>query len=440
MSVNKYYQIVLLAALLAFSVPVVPAAAAQVDDLVAQALSANPEIKASQARWESFVNRARQAGTFEDPMIMLKAQNLLIRDPLNFSRENMTSKVFGISQMLPYFGKRALKREIADHQAESSRWAVEERKLELQRMVKETWYQIYFVDRSMDTVERSIASLDDINRFAETMYGVGQGLQQDVLKAQLQRSRMEDMRIVLEQKRRSLVAQLNALLYRPVDTPVERPGDMEITPLIMNAGELEQLAEEKRPQLKSLAEQIEKAKAAQRLAEREFFPDFTVSLEYMQREPAMGGEGYDMYSAGISFNLPVQRERRHAMVAEAQSETHMAQDELNMLRNQIRSQIGDTLARLERGRKLADLYRNGILPQSSHALEASMAAYRVGKAEFMNVLDSQMAQFNYEREYYDAVADYQMQLAVLEGVVGVSLPPALNTAALSGRTGERGDQ
>ena len=113
----------------------------------------------------------------------------------------MTAKVIGISQMLPYFGKRELKRDIAERAAEANRWEVEERKVELQRMVKEAWYRLYLIDRSLETVDESIATLDDLNRFVETMYGTGEGLQQDVIKAQLQRSKMEDMRIVLKQQR-----------------------------------------------------------------------------------------------------------------------------------------------------------------------------------------------------------------------------------------------
>jgi len=392
------------------------------DALVAQALAGNPEIKASEARWQAFSERVRQAGTFEDPMLMLKIQNALVRDPLAFDRDVMTAKVIGVSQMLPFFGKRALQREGAERAAEGERWSLEERKLELRRMVKETWYQLYFVDRSLEIVEKNIGILDDLTRFTETMYGVGQGLQQDVLKAQVERSKMEDMRISLRQKRRSLEATLNTLLYRPAGTAVATIVELNLTPVDFEEAELERLAAENRPQIRALAAQVEKAQISRKLGKREFYPDFTVSLEYMQRDPAMGEKGFDMYGAGVTFNLPVQRQRRHAMVAEAESETRMAQEELNMLRNQIRFGIADALARLERSRKLAELYRGGIIPQAGHSLEASMAAYRVGKADFMNVLDSQMALFNFEREYYDAVAEHQMQLAQLEGVVGVELP------------------
>lgn len=394
------------------------------DELVAQALQTNPEIKASEARWEMFRAKVRQAGTLDDPMLMLGIQNAMVKDPLAFDMDPMTAKVIGVSQMVPFYGKRSLLREGAEFESESKRWLLEERKVELRRMVKEGWYQLYFIDRSLEVVNKNISLLDDLTRFSETMYGVGQGLQQDVLKAQLERSRMEDMRIVLQQKRRTLAATLNTLVFRPADTEIALTPAIEMTAFGMTAAELEALAEEHRPALKALTSQIEKTKVGRQLAEKEFYPDFTFSLEYMQREPVMDGPGDDMYSAGVSFNLPIQRQRRHAMVAETESEQRMALADLNMQRNQIRLGIGDGLARLERSRKLAQLYQEGILPQAGNALEAAMAAYRVGKADFMNVLDSQMTLFNYEREYFDAIAEHEMNLALLEGVVGTSIPAA----------------
>lgn len=389
---------------------------------VDEALAANPEIKASEARWQSFVQRVKQAGTLEDPMLMLKVQNALVRDPLNFKRDVMTAKVIGISQTVPYFGKRTLQRESAELEAEASRWSFEERKLELRRMVKETWYQLFFVEHSLEVVHRTIAALDDLTRFTETMYGTGQGLQQDVLKAQVERSKMEEMRISLGQARRSLEANFNTLLYRPAGTEVPTLAETQLIPVDIDESELARLAEENRPQIRALVAQVEKAGVNRKLGEKEFYPDFTVALEYMLREPAMGEEGFDMYGAGVTFNLPVRRERRHAMVAEAESDIRMAQAELNMLRNEIRYGIADALARLERSRKLAELYQDGIIPQAGHSLEAAMAAYRVGKADFMNVLGSQVALFNFEHEYYNAVTEYQMQLARLEAVVGKELP------------------
>lgn len=406
-----------------FLQPAHPLLAGELDRLVAEAVVNNPEVSASEARWEALVSRTRQAGTFEDPMIMLRAQSLLIRDPFNFERENMTSKVVGVSQMVPFFGKRALKKEIAEREAEAGRWLIEERRLELQSMVKETWAQLYYVDQSLVLIERTIGVLDDLSRFTETLYGVGEGLQQDVLKAQLERSRMEEMRIVLQQRRRTMEAILNTLAYRPANTEIPFVAELPLMTAPTDAVLLEKLAEQHRPLIKSLSLQTDKARTGRELADREYYPDFTFSLEWMQREPTnMGSEGYDMYSAGVSFNLPVQRERRRAMIAEAEAETRMAQDEQEMLRNRIRLGIADILAQLERSRRLVSLYRDAVIPQATHAFEASMSAYRVGKADFMNVLDGQMRLFSVEREYHDAVSEHQMQMARLENIVGVTAP------------------
>ena len=418
----KLYQIRMLLVVLTLFWSVLPAPAATLDDLVAEALAANPEVKASSARWEMFEQKARAAGTFDDPMIMLGIDSGLVRDPFNLDRDMQTAKVIGISQMVPFFGKRELARQAAGAEAEASRWEIEERKLELAAMVKESWYQLYFTDQSLVALERSIANLDNLVRFVETMYGVGQARQADVLRVQVERSKMEEMRLVLTQQRRSLEAGLNSLLNRPTATAMPAIDNVELTPATLDAVELERLAEEKRPLLRALASRIGKASAERALADREFYPDFTLNFEYMQKNSIMDDDpGYDMYNASVSFNLPLQRERRHAMVAESEASRRMAEEELNMTRNRIRQTIADLLAQLERDRGMAVLYREGIIPQSASAVESALSAYRAGKGEFMQVLDSRMSLLNFERDYYRAVAEHQMELARLEATVGVVL-------------------
>ncbi len=397
-------------------------AQADLEQLVVEALANNPEIKASEQRWQMAVSRAAGAGTLDDPMLMFKVQNGLIRDPFDFNRDASTAKVIGLSQTVPVFGKRDLQRQGAQREAEADRWQIEERRIELRRMVKETWYRISAIDRSFEVLAKNIAALDDLLRFSETMYGVGQGLQQDVLKAQLERSRMEEMRINLQQKRRSLASTLNSLLYRPTDTSLPVIPPAELVPVKLDPAGLDELADSHRPALKSLSARIEKAQIGRKLAEKEYFPDFTFSFEYMLIEEGLESEGDDMYSASLSFNLPVQRARRQAMATEAGAENRMLLHERNGLRNQIHLAVADSLAALERNHKLADLYKQGLLVQAASVLEATIASYRAGKTDFMKVLDSQMALFNLEREYHEAVAEYQMQLAVLEGLVGTGLP------------------
>ncbi|QEM67184.1 TolC family protein [Geobacter sp. FeAm09] len=390
-------------------------------ELVKTALANNPEVAASEAYLKMLENKAKQAGSLEDPMLMLKIQNGVVTDPLNFRRDSMTQKVVGISQQLPWFGKRGLRSDVARREAEASHWNRKERILDIARGVKETYYQIYFTDKSLEILNKNTRILDDFITIAQNRYAVGQGVQQDIFKAQLEKSKLMDMRITLEQQRRSLEIRLNNLLYRPVNTPVGAIPDPQIAPFNHGDAELLEQAEKNRPLLKGMRAQIDKSQAAQALARKEFFPDFTVSFEYMQREPAMGSDGSDMYGLGVTFNLPLQRERRHAMLAESASEQAMSTAELNDAKNSIRSTIADLISQMERRRKLAGLYKGGIIPQAEQALESAVIAYRVGKVDFLALLDSRLTLFNYERDYYDSLADYQIRLAQLEATVGADL-------------------
>lgn len=391
---------------------------ADLENLVSAALANNPDLKASQARWEMFTNRVKHAGRLEDPMLNLRIQNGLISDPFNFRREAMTQKVIGISQQLPFWGKRKLREEVAEKEAETYRWLVEERKLELARMVKETWYQLFSVDRSLGIVAKNLRIMEDFTTLVETRYSVGKGLQQDILKAQLERSRMLDMQISLRQQRKTLEATLNTLLYRPVDTPVGTPPQITLQPLSLNAAELLLTAETNRPMIKSYQAVIEKGESAKRLAEKEFYPDFNVSFDYMQRDSTADEKRDDMYAIGVSFNLPVFTHHRHEMVAESSSQVTMAVEELKGLKNSITNGIADLMAQLERRRNLVELYRTGIIPQAEESLESATIGYRVNKVDFLTLLDSRVILFNYEREYYDSMADYQVKRAQLEALVG----------------------
>lgn len=421
----KYFRRLLVFGLLAASIPPALSYATDADpltSLIAEALANNPEVHASQARWALFESRIAQAGALEDPMLMLRIDNGLLRDPLNFSRDSATAKVIGLSQAVPFYGKRELRRQSAELDVQRSHLETEERKLSLRRMVSETWYRLFLTKRSLELLDGSIASLDDLNRFAETLYAVGQGGQQDVLLGQVRRSKMEDERLELLRQRRSLAATLNILVYREADSELPPMSELRMQPVTQTLTELEALADVHLPQLQAPVVLEAKAEVGRKLAEKEFFPDVTVALEYMQRDPSeMDKDGYDMYSAGLTFNLPVYKERRRAMLAEAEAEGRMARQERAMIQNQIRLTLTDALARLERLEKTAELYRDGLIPQAEQSLEAALAAYRAGRAEYMTVLDSQMSLFEYNRDYFEAITEHQMQRALIEEAVGTVL-------------------
>ena len=400
--------------------------------LTAAAIANNPELKSSQARWHMYANKARQASALEDPMFMFKLQNLLARQPLSLGgKDPQTAKVIGISQQLPFWGKRAIKQEVAQYEAESYKWTIEERKLELTRMVKETYYQLWAIDKGLGIVDKNLRILADFVTIAESKYSVGQGVQQDIFKAGLEKSKMLDMHITLTQQRKSLEANLNFLLFRPGNTSVGTIPDFTLPQLGLSAEQLTAIANEKRPQVKSLTSLADKGQASHRLAQKEFYPDFNLSFEYMFRQEAMSDPGYNMFTLGVTFNLPFQQERRRAMLAESVSETSMVTEELNGLKNTISFTINDIRAQLDRRKKLVELYKGGIIPQAEQSLESAVISYRVNKVDFLTLLDGRISLFNYERELNESQAEYMMKWAQLEATVGTELSSAPEPHTLS---------
>ncbi|OGR30682.1 MAG: hypothetical protein A2091_00375 [Desulfuromonadales bacterium GWD2_61_12] len=397
----------------------------QLETLVAEAIANNPEIRGSEAQWRMQVAKAQQAGSFDDPMLMFGIQNGMVSDPLAFDQDPMTSKVIGISQMFPFFGKRALLREGAEREAEAARWSLEERKAELRQMVNEAWAQLAYVETSLQLIAKNIALLDDIGRLAEAAYTSGMGKQVDIVRVQVERTRMEEMKLGLIQQRRSLQATFTALLRREQPAELQVPAGVVVS-VDLSAAELQALALQSRPELYARSARIDKAVASERLARREYYPDFTLNLEYMQRDAFMNemaaSDGEDMYTATVSFNLPVLTGKRRAMVVEAQQEKRMAEADVDMLRNEIRRSIENFLAKLEASAQMARLYREGLLPQDEFARESTLAAYRAGQIEFMSVLDSQMKLLADEQKYAMFIAEHQMLRAQLEATVGTKLP------------------
>ncbi len=400
--------------------------------LVAAALANNPELKASESRWQMFASKVKPAGALDDPMIMLKVQNTPARQPFVFNKDTQSARVIGISQQLPFWGKRGLRRDVARYEADSYHWAFEERKLELTRMIKESYYQIWAVDKGLEIVSKNLKILTDFVTITELKYSVGQGVQQDIFKAGLEKSKMLDMQITLQQQRKSLEATINYLLCRPGNSPVGPVADFTLPLVTLSREQLNTAALDQRPQIKSLSSLENKAEASHRLARKEYYPDFNLSAEYMIRD-AVSTEmatdpGDNMVSIGVTFNLPVQQGKRQAMVAESTFEQKMATEELNTLKNNISYTINESLAQLERRRKLVELYKGGLVPQAKQSLESSLIGYRVGKVDFLTLLDSRMNLFNYERELYESQADYMMKLAQLEAAIGTDLTAASQTS------------
>jgi cobalt-zinc-cadmium efflux system outer membrane protein len=388
-----------------------------VNQLVDEALQNNPEISAAKIKWEIFREKIPQSYALEDPMFGFGIVNL----PTNFSfkDEDMTMKEFSISQKFPFPGKRPLMKEMASKEAEAVSAGIQGKIHQIIKDVKTAYYDLSHNYRTTQVTQRNKRILEDFAKIAETRYGVGEGIQQDVFKAHIEVSKMVDDLIMLGQRKRALEAKLNALLNRPPETPVGEPEEVVLGKLPFTLQELQNMALEMNPTLKGMKKMIEAKEKAYALAKREYYPDFNFKFAYGQRDNSPDMKRRDMLTGMMELNIPIYfKSKQDRKVAETKADILATEAQYRAMKNEVLFMVADMASMIERGERQIELYKTGILPQTSLQINSAMSAYRVNKADFMTLLDSQMTLYKYELEYHQALTEYEKNVASLGAAIG----------------------
>ncbi|MDH4271934.1 MAG: TolC family protein [Candidatus Aminicenantes bacterium] len=396
-----------------------PAENSVLSALIKEALENNPRLEAAVQRMLATEKVIPQAGALPDPQLTLGLMNLPVNS-FAFDQEPMTGKLISLMQMFPFPGKQALATDMAEYEASAVMFQQEEVRNQIIQMVKWTYYDLYALDRARETVEKNKALMEQFVQVTEIKYATGSGLQQDVLRAQVELSKLEDDLTMWQQKRAAGTARLNALLNRDQGSPFElTPKDLALPedplPLVSLSG-----VEERRPLLKAWKEKMDRAEAAVELARRDYWPNFTVGASYSQRDNlASGMKMYDFFSFTVSLNIPLYYKRKQgAKVAEKELDETAVAAEYENARAGVLAEIESLKADLERNKKRVELYQGGILLQAQQSLESALAGYQVGKVDFLTLINNWMMVENYELQYFFALADYHKALAGYELAVG----------------------
>ena len=391
-----------------------------VDQLIEEALQNSPEILAAKKKWEVFKEKVPQAYALPDPMVGFGIISLPTN--FNFRDEDMTMKEISISQMFPFPGKRPLMKEMAEKEAEAVFNEIQGKINQVAKDVKAAYYDLSHVYRTTEVTQRNKEILENFAKIAETQYAVGMGIQQDVLKAHIEVSKMVDELIMLGQRKRAIEAKLNALLNRPQETQVGIPGEVIFKKFPFTIEELQKMALEMNPTLKVMKKMIESKEKAYALAKREYYPDFNFRFAYGQRDNSAGPEVMkrrDLLTGMMEINIPIfYKSKQDRKVAETKADIQAMEAQYQAMKNEILFMITDMGSMIQRGERQLELYKTGIIPQASLQINSAMSAYRVGKADFMTLLDGQMTLFKYELEYHQALTEYEKSVVSLESATG----------------------
>jgi outer membrane protein TolC len=403
-----------------------PVAGAQAPDallrsLAAEAAQNNADIQAAQREVEAARNRVSPAAALDDPMLELGVLNLPV-ESLSFRKEDMTMKMIGLSQRLPYPGKRALRRELAEKELEAAENNLREAVNRVQREVKMAYFDLGQVDEMQRLVEKNRRILEQFLSIAETRYGVGQTSQADVLKAQTQLSKMHDELIKLGRERPMIEAELNRALGRSAGASALAPQPLHAREAVLRFDELREAARQSRPQLLAQQSLIARSAKALDLARRDYYPDFDVRFSYGQRDNFQDMRREDMISFTVAINLPLWRGAKlEPRVSEAEAMREQASRMYQARTNEIDAMLRREVANAEQSIRSVRLYETAILPQARLGVEAALSAYRVGRTDFLMLLDSQTTVFNYEQSHIANVASQNKALAEIEFLTGKAL-------------------
>ncbi|MEW6167352.1 MAG: TolC family protein [Pseudomonadota bacterium] len=392
-----------------------------IDGAVATAVADNPGLDELRRRAEAAAAVPSQAGSLPDPRISFGAANLPV-DTFALDQEPMTQLQIGVTQTFPFPGKLGLKRDMAVSEAAAAAESADEARLRLVRDVRMLWWELFYLDRAAETVARNGELLRQLVDVARTKYEVGRGLQQDVLLAQVELSRLQDMALQIDGMRAMSAARMNALLARPAQAPLTIPqAAVAELPEPPDPGRLQALAEGRRPWLKQARHRIDAARSAQALARKEYVPEFGVTASYGWRDgnDADGSARADFTSVMLSASVPLfASNKQDRLVAQRGAELAAREQALADARNRVQAEIAAALADYRRARGELALFDDGILPQTGQAVASMLAGYQVSKVDFLTLVRTQVTLYNHELQRWRALTQAQQALALLAAAAG----------------------
>ncbi len=384
--------------------------------LVAEAGQNSAAIKAAERAVQTAGYGPKQASALPDTEVMV--QSFTVGSPRPFagySNSDFAYLGFGASQELPYPGKRGLRANVAQHEiavsgAEKNAvvWSVLTR-------LKLAYFQLAASRQITSVLEKNQQIADQIEQAAEVRYRSGGATQQDVLRSQLERTKLLNGLSMLRRESAQAQVVLKALLNRPAESPDIVPEPLSARN-VASAEALFAKLRQNNPELEVSAQRVAQSQAAVELAKREKKPDFGV--QYMWQHTADNFRDY--YMGTFSIKLP-NRSRVRAAEGESQAKVAQAEAEKESKLNQMDSDLGEQLAIVQTSEQQLKVYEEGLIPQSEAALNAGLSGYSAGKQEYQGLLASFADTLQLSIDHERALAEHEAAIARIEGLIGEEL-------------------
>jgi outer membrane protein TolC len=396
------------------------------DDAVRTALARNPAIHSAAHAVAARRAKVPQASALPDPSVGVGWMGNI--QPFSVQTGDPSSyRSISAMQTLPFPGKRSLRGQIASKEADAGAWDLEAVRRRLAAEVKAAYYDYWYYEKAIRTTQQNRELLTKLSQISEARYRVGKGMQADVLRSQVEISLLLQKLTTLEQQQATAQARLNTLMARVPEAPLPPAADIASqSPLNYSLEDLYKLARQNDPEYQRMEKMVERNQLAVNLAQKDSRPDLNVGYMYQQR-PLLP----DMHGLTFTVNIPVfYKMKQREEVGQMKEEELSASSARDNRQNELYFELKQNYLAAKASDKLLKLFSQGVVPQSSLALESSMSAYQTGNVDFATVLGNFTTVLNYETDYYRELANYQMALVRLEALTGADLTsaaPAMNS-------------
>jgi outer membrane protein TolC len=417
MNVVSHAALVLAVALSAFGQEAPPSAPTPLSQLLAEAETSNPQLSAADHEAQAARQMAPQVTTLPDPKVTY--QQLSVGSPKPFAgytNSDFSYVGIGASQELPYPGKLRLRGQVAERDADTKLTEVGVTRANLADAVKADYLQLAYLQQTLGILRQNESVLDQLIQDATAHYQVGHGMQQDVLEAQVNRTKIVREITMHHQQMGQLQAHLKGLLDRDQASPDIVTEDLTETPLIRASADLLAMVRQNNPQVQVDASSIQRQDAQLTSAKREGKPDF--ELGYMYQNTDRKYRDYYMFTFDVRFP---RKKRVNAEIAEAQQRLSASQSTLDAHLQQQLAQVQQDYVQATSDEELMKEYREGLMPQSDATYRAALSAYASNREQLTRVLTYFTDVLTLKLEYAQTLVDHEIALAHLESLTGATL-------------------
>ena len=395
-----------------------PLPGASVESLLAIAREGSPDVRVLRLEAEAAQERIGPAGALPDPLLRIELENLTRNgtQEATLSPSRVGDTKYLLAQPLPFWGKRDLKRDIAAAEAEQASGRASDTWVEVATRIKGLYAQYWLTYRAVQLTRENIALSRQLEQIAQVRYAGGLAAQQDAIRAQVERSTLDNELVGMETEYRQQAAYINAMLARSANAPLAEPSALRPLPARLDAARLSERLVERNPQLAIEAARIGGAEKSRDLAYRNRFPDFIVGVQPMQVQDRV-----DAWNLMLELNVPLQQGTRRSQEREAERMLEAASARKEALGHRLHGELSGAVASLEAARTTEEITRSRLLPQAELTFKSALAGYETGKVDFATLLDAQRQIRNARLALLRAQASQQIRLADIERLLGEDL-------------------